>query len=156
MGRMKTMGFALAIAGTLAGQNVMAQSAYDEAEMLRKLDIMLMVSALRCRSGDDDFQADYNAFSARHLATMNQAGRQLRAGVASRQGERAAARYLDRISTSMANSYGQGHPWMNCAELANATRDLARSGSRVELLAAADELLASSPRRDGLVARYGE
>jgi hypothetical protein len=148
---------ALALAGLLASQPLAAQSAADEAELLRRLDIMLMVTALRCRHGADDFQADYNRFAVRHLATLNQASRQMQAVHAAHYGERSARRYLDTISTSMANRYGQGHPWLDCAALGQVTRGLAQSDGRQVLLAAAEELLADgAPIRESLVARYGE
>ncbi len=121
---------------------------------MRQLDIMLMVTALRCRHGDEDFQAEYNRFSARHLETMNGAARELRAEYGTGQ---QAVRRLDRLSTSIANRFGQGHPWLECAQLAQVARDLANSSGRQVLLAAAEELLGEGgPRRDGLVARYGD
>ena len=43
-----------------------ASACYSAASLpaakLRHLDVMLMVSALRCRTGADDFQADYERF----------------------------------------------------------------------------------------------
>jgi hypothetical protein len=131
-----------------------AQAATSEAEQLRQLDIMLMVTALRCRTDADDFQADYNRFSARHLATMNAAARELRANYGTGQ---QAVRRLDRLSTTIANRFGQGHPWLECGQLRAVTRDLADSTGRQVLLSAARDLLADgAPRRDTLVARWGE
>jgi hypothetical protein len=155
MMRYKGLLFALAaVPAMFAAAPAAAQMATSEAEQLRQLDIMLMVTALRCRSDADDFQADYNRFSARHLATMNQAAQQLRANYGTGQ---QAVRRLDRISTTIANRFGQGHPWLECGQLRAVTRDLADSSGRQVLLAAAEELLADgAPRRDTLVARYGE
>ena len=147
---------ALALSGAMAAQPVSAQMAGGNAQALRQLDIMLMVSALRCRMGDDDFQSDYERFSARHLRVMNQAGQQLQADYAQRHGERAARRHLDTISTTMANRYGLGHPWLDCAGLAAVTRSLSSTDDQRELLAAADELLADRPPASGnMLARYG-
>lgn len=144
----------LAALATLGAVPTAAQAQDSEAEQLRRLDIMLMVTALRCRNGEADFQADYNRFSARHLATMNGAARELRAQYGSGQ---QAVRRLDRLSTTMANRYGLGHPWLECEQLQQVTRDLADSSGRQVLLAAAEELLAAGgPQRDTLVARYGE
>ena len=153
--RFKGLLMALAIApAMLAPLPAAAQVASSEAEQLRQLDIMLMVTALRCRTDAADFQDDYNRFSARHLATMNQAARELRANYGTGQ---QAVRRLDRLSTTIANRFGQGHPWLECSQLRQVTRDLADSSGRQVLLAAADELLAEgAPRRDTLVARYGE
>ena len=143
--------FAVAVLGAAAAAAILAaparaQTAQGEAEQLRRLDIMLMVTSLRCRLGADDFAPDYAAFAARHLATLNEAGRVL-------QGRR-GVRALDTISTTMANRYGTGHPWLDCAGLRAAAQQLAAAPDRYHLLAAAEELLADSPRRAGLVAAY--
>ena len=111
---------AVAAAGPAA-----ASEASLRAENLRKFDIMLMVSSLRCRHGESDFQADYRSFSARHLPTLNAAYRTLHGNLARTHGAKGAKRQLDRISVGMANQYGQGHPWLSCSELKDVTRDLA-------------------------------
>ena len=46
-------------------------------EQIRKLDIMLMVTSLRCRTGADDFQPQYRKFSAAHITSLNAAARKL-------------------------------------------------------------------------------
>ena len=118
--------------------------ASDEAEAVRKLDIMLMVTSLRCRRTADNFQADYQRFSSNHLTTLNAASRRLQADLLKKgnTGKRA----LDKISVSMANEYGNGHPWLGCGELKQITRDLAASKQPTQLATAADELLSSRPR----------
>lgn len=123
-----------------------AGDAEEEAERLRRLDIMLMVSSLRCRFGPDNFQPDYNRFAANHLATMNAAGKSLQSDLTRRHGAAAAKKALDRMSVGMANQYGQGHPWLGCGQLKRVARDLAEASDRRVLLAAADELLAPGPR----------
>ena len=122
-------------------------------EQLRKLDIMLMVTSLRCRMGSDDFQADYRRFSANHLNTLNGAARRLESGLVARHGKKGATRALDRISVGMANQYGQGHPWLGCAELKEITSDLAKSKDPAVLAQAADELLGPAPLSGGRWAR---
>lgn len=124
-----------------------AQAMYsqNEAEAVRKLDIMLMVSSLRCRFGPDDFQVDYQRFSARHLPTLNEAYRALHDILARTHGAKRATRMLDDISVSMANRYGQGHPWLDCAQLKSVTRDLADKRQGHELLGEANYLLAERP-----------
>ena len=136
----------MALATTLAAGQGRAQSMPSEAEQLRRLDIMLMVTSLRCRYGEDDFRPEYNAFTARHLATLNEAGRALQRG--------RGVRSLDTISTTMANRYGTGHPWLDCAQLRGVVQQLSETGDRRQLLAAANELLADGPRRADLVAAY--
>lgn len=114
------------------------------AEKLRRLDIMLMVTSLRCRATSDNFIAEYQSFTANHLPELNQASDELRSGLANQHGSAGSARALDRISTVMANAYGQGHPWLSCRELKTVTRDLARAQGRSTLEEAADQLLGDS------------
>lgn len=116
-----------------------------DAEQLRRMDIMLMVTSLRCRKGPDNFQSDYNKFSAAHLQTMNAASRQLKSGMEKQFGAKGAARKLDQMSVSMANDYGNGHPWLECAELRQVTRQLTAEKDPARLAVAADELLARRP-----------
>ena len=127
-----------------------------QAENLKRLDIMLMVSSLRCRYSSDDFQPEYRRFSARHLATLNAAHRTMAADYSRRFGATGGKRALDRVSVSMANRYGQGHPWLDCAELKQVTAGLADKTGSDELDRAASELLADRPAGDriAMVARY--
>lgn len=132
------MGMLMAAPAQAAGES--------EAEKLRKLDIMLMVTALRCRTTPSDFQADFAAFEAAHLPELNAAAQQLRKTLVAANGAAGASRALDRLSTGMANQYGQGHPRLGCAELKQATRLLAQMKGREVLLSAADELLGPTGR----------
>ena len=104
-----------------------------------------MVTSLRCRKGAHDFQADYNDFSARRLTIMKGAYATLKNGHVKRLGERGAKREMDKISVGMANQYGLGHPWLQCDQLKQVTRDLASNGGQAELVMAAEHLL--SPAR---------
>lgn len=129
-----------AAAGMLLATPAMAGDAV-QAEKLRRLDIMLMVTGLRCRTTADNFTADFADFEAAHMATLNAAATQLRDGMVARFGMAGANRALDRLSTSMANQYGQGHPWLGCAELKMVARSLARIEGEQALIEAADQLL---------------
>lgn len=132
-------------AALLAGSGVPAfASAHSDAEKLRRMDIMLMVTALRCRHGSANFQRDYEKFSTKHNVTMQGAAKTLQAGYNTKYGAKAARRHLDKISVTMANQYGQGHPWLECGELKQVTQDLAAERDSSRLLAAADQLLAGS------------
>lgn len=150
----------ISIAGAVAAMLAMAIPAQagvnDDAAAIKRLDIMLMVSSLRCRYSSDDFQPEYRRFSARHLAALNQAHRTMKADYDRRFGAKGGKRELDRVSTSMANNYGRGHPWMDCAELKQVTAGLADQAKSNELNRAASELLAERPQGDrlALVARY--
>lgn len=104
---------AVALVGMLAGAPAKAGS-IENAEKLRRLDIMLMVTGLRCRNTADSFQADYGRFTTKHIAELNAASRELQDQLAGQVGAANAARALDKISVTMANSYGQGHPWLSC------------------------------------------
>ena len=57
MGIVKGVAASLAAAAMLAGVPASANT-LEDAEKLRKLDIMLMVTGLRCRTTADNFQAD--------------------------------------------------------------------------------------------------
>lgn len=129
-----------------------AMFSQSEAEAVRKLDIMLMVSSLRCRFGPDDFRADYQRFSARHLTTLNAAYRSLHQGLARTHGAKRATRMLDDISVSMANRYGQGHPWLDCKQLREVVRELADRTEGHELLGEAHYLLGDKPAGDTFLA----
>lgn len=134
----------LAATSIVATAPAQAQSCWGPqavaAAKLRNLDIMLMVTALRCRKGADNFQPDYYAFSAAHQAELNVANGVLRAQFAG-GGGKTAERALDKMSTSIANSYGVGHPNMGCAELRQVTRHLATTRVSGALLNAADALV---------------
>ncbi len=124
-----------------AQAGVMGSAGASQAEKLRKLDIMLMVTGLRCRTTESNFTADFAAFEAAHMADLNAASTAMRDSMVPRFGISGANRALDRISTSMANQYGTGHPWLNCADLKQVTRSLARMQGPQALVEAADQIL---------------
>ena len=138
---------AMAMLAVLAMAGPQAAQARDDggAEKLRRLDIMLMVTGLRCRAAGADFTGDYGRFTGRHLALLNAANAELHARYAAAYGAAGGQAMLDRLSTRMANSYGEGHPWLTCAQLALVARNLARVDGRETLEEAADQLLASRP-----------
>jgi hypothetical protein len=142
------MGIAKGVAAYLAAGAVVlatpvSAGTMGNAEKLRRLDIMLMVTGLRCRTTADDFQPDYGRFTTAHYAELNNAAYEMKSEIALRSGAAGANRALDRVSTSMANAYGQGHPWLSCGQLKQVTRDLALAQGSAPLLEAADQLLAS-------------
>lgn len=125
--------------------SVAGQVELTSAEKIKKLDIMLMVSSLRCRSGPNNFRPAYQRFNARHLQSLNGAHQELSARLVADHGNAGAKKALDRLGVSMANQYGQGHPWMNCKQLSAATAELADAGGQSELLGAAETMLSSRP-----------
>ena len=145
---------AIAAAATLATTpSVAVANNLSQDEKIRRLDIMLMVTSLRCRMGNDDFQPHYRKFSAKHLKALNASARRLEKSFVAQHGAKGAKRALDRISVGMANEYGQGHPWLNCAELKQITGDLSLSTDSVVLAQAADDLLGARPRSGSRWAR---
>jgi hypothetical protein len=143
----------VAFATLAAAIPAQAADSLASAEKLRKLDVMLMVTGLRCRTGADNFNAEYGRFTTSHLAELNAAGAQLKAQMAARYGAASSARALDRLSTTMANTYGNGHPWLSCAELKTAAAGLAQVKGHDTLLEAADQLLADGRGAQFAIAR---
>ncbi len=131
-------------AGLTAGAHPAAAQS-DTATQIRKLDIMLMVTSLRCRHGEHDFQADYRRFAKNNLKSLNAAHSQLRRELTARHGAKGSKRALDRMGVRMANSYGRGHPWMGCAELKATAQQLGGVADKEALYAAAKRLLAPEP-----------
>ncbi len=132
--------------GVLATPVTVQAGAIDQAESVRKLDIMLMVTSLRCRRTADNFQPDYQRFSSNHLTALNAASRTLQANLVKKGGAQGAKRALDKISVGMANEYGNGHPWLGCGELKRIAKNLASDKDSSQLAFAADDLLANRPR----------
>lgn len=142
----KTAAASLVALALLATPATVQAGASDQAEAVRKLDIMLMVTSLRCRRTADNFQPDYQRFSSNHLVALNAASRKLQADLSSKGGSAGAKRALDKISVGMANEYGNGHPWLGCGELKQIARNLATDRDSAKLAATADDLLSTRPR----------
>lgn len=116
-----------------------------EAAKLRQLDVMLMVSALRCRTGPDGFQADYEGFLTRHRPALGKANHEILDAMRSRLGAVGAISALDRMSVTMANRYGQQGAF-GCGELKMVARELASGGTG--LADAADLLVGADVKED--------
>ena len=113
----------------------------SQAEKIRRLDIMLMVTGLRCRTTRDNFQHEYGRFTTNHIDELNAAARELKADYAAKLGLAKAERALDKLSVQMANQYGQGHPWLNCGQLKQVASTLADMRGLQPLVEAANDLL---------------
>jgi hypothetical protein len=141
------MGIVNRVAASLAAVAMLAPvpaaaNALSDAEKIRRLDIMLMVTGLRCRTTADNFQADYGRFTTNHIGTLNAASATMKAQLAKRYGPGKANRALDKVSVTMANQYGNGHPWLSCGQLKMVAKNLATAKGPAPLVAAADQLLA--------------
>jgi len=118
-----------------------AAGGMGQAEKIRRLDIMLMVTGLRCRTTPDNFQREYGRFTTNHIGELNAAARELKAQYSAQYGPAKADRALDRLSVQMANQYGQGHPWLNCGQLKQVASTLADMRGLPPLVEAANDLL---------------
>ena len=113
----------------------------SSAQAIRSLNIMLMVTSLRCRTGAHDFRSEYDMFSRTHQRSIEEASDQLTNDLVAAYGEDGSHRELDRMGVSIANSYGDGHPTMGCSDLKEATLELAMSQDRSALTSMAGWLL---------------
>ena len=145
---MTIKGFAacVAAAGLLVSFPAAAGGA-GQAEKIRRLDIMLMVTGLRCRNTSDNFNNEYGRFTTAHMSELNAAAATMKQEMSARYGAAGANRALDRLSTQMANQYGQGHPWLNCGQLKQVAGSLADLRGVEPLQAAADDLLDARSHR---------
>ena len=48
---------------------------------------------------------------------------------------------MDHINVEMANTYGNGHPWLGCHDLKGLTRDMALMRGAAPVLTVATQLL---------------
>ncbi|MEO9463205.1 MAG: hypothetical protein ABJ242_10770 [Marinomonas sp.] len=133
----------IAFAAPVAAQAEPAEQSH--AEIIRKLNIMLMVTSLRCRVGAHDFQAEYERFTANYMPELQRTGAHLRNRLEAQHGKRGGRLALDRIGVGIAKGYGGGHPWLNCEGLKSATAVLNLRHGAASLALAADELLSPAP-----------
>lgn len=135
---------ALAVLALAAGTSAQAATCYTAASLpaakLRHLDVMLMVSSLRCRHGADDFQADYGRFVDHNRGALSAANHVMLNDYAGRLGAARASAEMDRLSVSMANHYGQG-TGVGCHELRMVAQDLASTREAAALTDAAEALV---------------
>jgi len=145
MGKLRSIMAGIASIAMIGGASaVSANPATISAENIRKLHIMLMVTSLRCRDGEHDFQAEYQLFTAAHQHNLTYARNHLERQMSARYNARDRERALDRLGVGIANTYGEGHPWLGCADLKRATLELSMSQDRQHLTNMADLLLAQS------------
>lgn len=109
--KIKRLTGALALLCGVAGQ-AQAESCWDqhlvEAAQIRQLDIMLMVSTLRCQVKGVDFVPEYNAFVVSNKTMLVANNDELLRHFNASMSGRAAYDAYDRFSTGMANQFGNG------------------------------------------------
>ena len=117
-------------------------SAGQDAVKIKHLNTMLMVTALRCRGGADNFLMHYNRFVTNNNSLIGSQNVLIKLHLSQSVGARGAENALDRMSIGFANSYGTGHSRMSCGELKQLASDLSLQRHGVATLAAvADQVL---------------
>jgi hypothetical protein len=131
-----------------------AQACWNEtgqdAVKITHLNTMLLVTALRCRGGADNFLPEYNRFVVNNSSISGNQGRVIKTHFAATHGAKGAEGALDRMSIGFANSYGTGHRQMNCKQLKMLAAGLASQKHGVATLAqAADSAIIPSSMPGG-------
>jgi len=143
--RGRAFGLLIALSFGIAGVAPARAESGGDAEKLLRLDIMLMVTGLRCRNTRDNFIRDYGRFSAKHMGMLKGASYDLYTNISRRFGHNGGRLALDRMRVSIANQYGTGHPWLDCGQLKMVASNLSRVEGRTTLVEAADQLLQRQP-----------
>ena len=131
-----------ALAFTMTAGSVQAcwTNAEQDAAKVANLNMMMMVSALRCRKGQDDFLAEYNRFVKLNNPVIGAQNALVRSHFARINGSGNADAAMDKFVIGIANSYGGGHDRLGCGELKALAQDLSRQGhNAVSLLAIANQ-----------------
>lgn len=112
------------------------------AAKVREFETMLMVSALRCRSGQENFLARYNQFVREARPALARANITLRGQFVADHGARGGLLAYDAFVTSLANRYGATGPsCLEASKMVNAA--LAARGNIAQL----ERLASASPNR---------
>ena len=101
---------------------------------------MLLVTALRCRGGADNFLPEYNRFVVNNSSLIGAQAKLIKSYLAQSQGISGAEGALDRMSIGFANSYGTGHHSMDCGQLKILASELASQRQGVATLTAAADM----------------
>jgi hypothetical protein len=137
--------------GILGAQPVQACWTDSEANAasIANLNMMMMVSALRCRKGADNFLAEYNRFVKSNNATLGAQNAIIKSRFARMNGAASAEGAMDRFTIGLANRYGGGTVDMGCSELKSIASDLASKGRDAASLIAIANLNATTPSLPG-------
>jgi hypothetical protein len=143
---------ALALAATIVAHPTQAcwTGIEQEAAKLANLNMMMMVSALRCRNGADNFLSEYNQFVRLYNPVLGSHNATMRSHFARIDGSRAADAAMDRFVIGIANNYGAGHESMGCSELRQLAVTLSeKEHSAASLLSLADAHVEAIPLPGG-------
>lgn len=142
------------IAAALVGLSLIAApaqacwtNAEQDAARIANMNQMLMVSALRCRFGNDNFLSDYNRFIRNNNDVLASQHAIIKARYARTMGEKAAFAELDRFMIALSNYYGGGHGDPDCAKLEKLSGELSRGKQDVKMLAMVADDVVGVPRQ---------
>lgn len=122
-------------------------NAEQDAARIANMNQMLMVSALRCRFGNDNFLSDYNRFVRQNNDVLADQHNIIKARYARTMGEKAAFAELDRFMIGLANYYGGGHGDPDCAKLEKLSNELSHGRQDVKMLALVADEVVGVPRQ---------
>ncbi|WP_176591114.1 hypothetical protein [Sphingobium sp. EM0848] len=92
-----------------------------EAAQIRDFEMMLMVSALRCRGTGNNFLAGYNRLIREKRDALTQVNDELREHFRSAAGPVGGLNAYDNYVTGLANIYGAGADGLACRDLQSIT-----------------------------------
>ena len=119
----------------------LAEAQMSGAEKIHRLDVMLRATAAQCKGDADDFTADYDRFAANHRGVLEVADGEMRRQLSLPAGASGSWREMRRFNVAVAEAYDRGHPWLDCHQLAMATRAMADVIGRATLEESADQLI---------------
>ena len=122
-------------------------NAEQDAARIANMNQMLMVSALRCRFGSNNFLSNYNRFVRRNNDVLADQHGIIKARYARSMGEKAAFAELDRFMIALSNYYGGGHGDPDCAKLEKLSSELATGRQDVKMLALVADEVVGVPRQ---------
>ena len=122
-------------------------SAEQDAARIANMNQMLMVSALRCRFGEDNFLSNYNRFIRNNNDVLASQHNIIKARYARTMGEKAAFAELDRFMIALSNYYGGGHGDPDCAKLDKLSSDLSHGRQDAASLARLADEVVGVPRQ---------
>jgi hypothetical protein len=124
-------------------------NAEEDAAKIANLNQMMMVSALRCRFGKENFLSDYNRFVKNNNALLGDQNAVIKDRFARVNGAAAAEREMDRYSIGQANRYGGGVEGLDCGQLQDIAHRLASDRFSVSNLATFADENAEQPKLPG-------
>lgn len=120
-----------------------------QAAQVRDLDTMLMVGALRCRNGGDNFLSHYNHFVKASRPALIEVNDRLHAHFAASVGAARALTAYDSFVTRTANRYGAGVAGLDCGDMADIVTAAIADGESFSALAALADRADVEPVLDG-------